>query len=1230
MTRTVTIRRFLGGSVALLLAFVAQGRLTLAGAPGTLPALAGTAIGQAALLYLAALLLFLLLFRNAAPLRNPPTAELTKHFGPGWPWRLLPAIAALGLGILALRALVDVERPSPLFWRYHLASVAACLGAAVALDWRGLPSWGMKLPTPSGAHPRWRTGLILLTILAVAVWLRLWRFDELPFGTWYDEAENGLQALRILQTPEFWPLFVGSIHAPAHYLYLITWAFEAFGVSTQSIRLVSVVMGVATVLAGYWVGRELFGRMGGLLLAFLLAVARWNINFSRIGMYNASTPLFELLVIGLLLRGLRRGRYLDYALAGLALGWGLCFYAAFQLFVPVVGLFLLALMISERGFLRRAWSGLALLTAMTLLVIAPVLRFAYEKPDLYFARTKNTALFAKTAPEERLAGLLENTRKHLLMFNYRGDPNGRHNLPGEPMLDPYSGALFVLGLGVSLWAGLRGQTWARLLLLPLWLAITLLGGILSLDFEAPQSLRAIGTQPVVYILAVIPLWLLWRAWRDEGGRYAPRAVLAPLLLLLGVIGVSNFHTYFFRQAADFAVWNAFSTPETITATLLGQMDVATVPYVISFFHGHPTINFLARGSRPYGRLETTDHLPLSWPADQPVALITNADSRHLYDEARRIYPQAEAEEFRPPFGGPTVVYYTRLTSADLASVQGVQARYFGTDDWSGPPLLTRQEPILAADWAAAPPLALPFSAEWAGVLQVQSYGPHQFFLQAPADAELYIGEERILAGSGEQSNGVLLAQGHHTLRVRAVGAAGPISLAWRPPDRGPELIPAWALYGPPVTGNGLLGEYYPNADWQPPAALAKIDPQLNLYFHIPSLPRPYTVEWRGKIAIPQSGSYRFGLESIDEAALWINEQPVVSSTEPNIYAEDSSDLTQGLHDIRIRYSDRTDHTHINLYWTPPGAGQQPVPSAALFPPQGNYERVTLPSLAALTFPPTLPGETPRAPQPVSPVLPAAIQPVITGLVQPRGVAATAEGTLYVADTGNRRVLRFAETGEVQGELTPGAVPFEEPFDLAVDRQGQLYVLDAVGRISLFDAQGVYVRDVPAPARTVERARGLFVDAQDRIWVASTPNSRVVALDQAGAIVLEIAVWPGEDSQPTDVAVGADGTIFVVDEQLHKLVRFSADGRRLLAWAIPVSNTLDGAHLAVDGAGFLYLTQPETGRVAKLLPEGDEIGHWALPRAGAPVKPVGVGVDGFGRIWVADVVGGAVLAIEPGE
>ncbi len=1233
--REPRFRGLLWGVCALLVAFLAQHQLYQDHRAAAL------------LLYTVALLCFVIPFRRQLCLPLAVADQLGGVGGWSLLWRCVPGVLAVVLSVLALRTFqLDVERPTLGAWWMHIGSVILFLLFAGLLDWHARqfpvnPAVDVADDTPAIAVG-WQVALWIF-LLATALFFRLWRFDELPFGTWYDEAEAGLLALRILQPEPYWPIFEGSINVPAHYLYLIAFFFHYVEVSTQSIRLVSVVMGVAMVGAAYLAGRELFGRLWGFALAFVVAVARWSVNFSRIGMYNISTPFFELLTIGLLLRAFRRGRYLDYALAGLALGLGLCFYVAFQLFVGVVLLFWLLTSLLQRGFLRRTWSGLLLLLVTAALVVMPLALFAYTKPDVYFARTKGTSLFADKTPLgalppvlqnvcpqlsldwqehcQRLPLLLENARKHLLMFNDVGDPNGRHNLPGEPMVDNLTAALLVLGVGLSLLRFWR----PRALLLLLWLGVMLLGGILSLGFEAPQSLRAIGTQPAVYLLAFVPLYALWQAWLRSGGRPYPHFFVVPLCGLLLWIGYANFTTYFYRQAEDFAVWNAFSTPETITANILRDLDEQTAAYVISYFNGHPTLNFLARGMQPYRRLETTDHLPLAWPADKNIALITNADSHSIFEEAKRYYPNAIFKEIQPPAGGPTVVYYAYLSRADLLGVQGLNATYYAGSEWSGAPLLTQKDLTLQFDWAAQPPVALPFSVEWVGGLDIHTFGAHQFFLQTPAYAELYIGEERVLAGTGEQTTGLVLAEGKHTLRVRAVGGSGPFHLSWRTPAAGPEIIPASAFYVAPVTSNGLLGKYYPNNDWQGLATLERIDPLLNLYFHITPLPRPYTVEWIGKIAIPQRGNYRFGLESIDEASLTIDGQTVTISPIPNQYSEGAIQLESGLHDIRIRYADRTDHTHINFYWVPPFGGQQPVPSEVLFPPQANYERVILPDVAQLVFNPNAPPAPTLSGLPLGGVA----RPVAAGLNQPKGIAIGPDNRLYVTDTGNQRVLVLTPDGTVVGELR-GPDGFIEPFDIDVDPQGQVYVLDPTAeRIHLFAPDNSYLGDLPVDPALVARSRGLHVDREGRIWIANTPGGRVVALDREGNRLMEVLVWPGEDSQPVDVAVGLDGSIFVTDAGLNKLVQFDANGRRLLAWDIPVANSLDSSHLAVDGAGYLYLSKPEAFLVTQLLPNGELVGDWsAMPPNSPPVKPIGIAVDSSGRVWYVDTISGTIYVIEP--
>ena len=813
------------------------------------------------------------------------------------------------------------------------------------------------------------------------------------------------------------------------------------------------------------------------------------------------------------------------------------------------------------------------------------------------------------------------------MFHHVGDPNGRHNLPGAPMLDPFSAALMLLGLVMSLWY-LRSSSW---FIMPIWLVVMLLAGILSLDFEAPQSLRAVGTLPAAYILAAMPLHLVGRAWFQSDGRYYPQVYGWLLVLLLLPIYVSNVRTYFGAQAYDFAVWNAFSTPETVAAKLLSELDSETEPYVISYYHGHPTLNFLNGFDRGYQRLETTDQLPLNFDTNRNALLIMDGESKSLFDAAKALYPTAEFEEHRPPFGGPTIVYAAHLSRADLTSIQGLTASYYANAGWAGMPTIVRREHDFDLDWGDDAPLRAPFTVEWNGVLRIADYGLHQFFVDSSGPVELLIDGAKVVEG-GEPATAITLARGNHTIRLRTavpdVNGESRLQIAWRPPDRGPEYLPASVLYAEPVAANGLLGRYFANDRWQAPEAFAQIDPLLNLYFHIIPLPRPYTVEWSGKIAIPQDGIYRFGLESIDESVLYINEQEITAATVPNRYAEGEIALADGLHDIRIRYADRTDHTHINLYWTPPWGRHQEIPTQVLFPPQAEYDHVELPRLSTLQL-----AENAPILQDVANWPHTKAEVIFSGLNQPKGATVGPDGRIYVADTGNRRVLIFDADGAMLKQINGPGEPidpanFVEPFDVAVSAAGILHVLDAdTGLISRYQADGRFDSLLPIAADIGKRSRGIDIDNLDNVWIARTTAGRVLSIAPDGTLVRELPVWPGEDSQPVDVAVLGSGAVYVVDSGMQKLVRFNPQGQRLLAWDIPVANTIDASHLMVDATDRLLMSYPEVGEIARRNIAGEQDAGWRLQVEGARiVKPIGVGVDPDGSLWAVDTYNGTLLKV----
>ncbi len=1019
---------------------------------------------------------------------------------------------------LDLRAVTNED------WLWYLATIGLVVAAAAAVE-----PWGRVQVRPLSL----RTAASLVALVGAAVLVRVLWISSLPFGTWYDEAANGLEALRLINEPAYRPIYTDGVNSAGHYLWLLAGSIQAFGAVTEALRLVSALMGVATVAAAFWVGYELHGKSLAWAWALLAVVARWSITFSRLGMYNMATPLFELLALGFLLRAMRRGSVLDYVLAGVAIGLGLCFYSAYQLFLAVLGIFVLAVAWQERQRWRNLWLGLAATALAVVLVVAPVAKYALERPDSYFSRVQTTSLFTGKAEGERLPALWTNARKHLLMLHVRGDPNGRHNLPGEPMVDWITGGLMIVGLGLCL----RRISSPTFLIVPVWIGIGLLGGIFSLDFEAPQSLRSIGALPAVLLCAALPMAQWVEEWRTGPGRWYPAFGYRLIGVgLVAPIAVLNLHGYFVRQANDFASWNAHSTPETIAAHLIREADPAVTSYVISLYDGHPTVRFLAQGAN-YQRVETNATLPLLRPTVGSVQLILDTEREDLFREAQRLYAGGSFEEIQPPFGGPNVIYRAVLDSSILTSIQGLVGTYRAGA--TSEPEQVRKDSIIEFRWPEDAPLDLPFEADWQGILAANVYGPYQFFVSAPGHVTLWIGESVILEGDAGANGGlaasVMLARGPHALRLQAEGGVGEIRLAWQPPDGPPQTVPPWALYVPPVRSNGLLGNYFANDSWSGTPAFSQIDPNLTMYFHVPTLVRPYTVIWRGKIAIPEDGEYGFALQSIDESQLLINDQEIATSRVANEQVRGTATLAAGLHDIEVRYADRTNHTFIKLLWMPPGVSEafRPIPTDLLFPPQARYDSVDVTNLAR--FLQTGPESTPTVVR--EQVDPAQVDIFASGLAAPRGIAVVGD-QVYVAETGARRIVAIDRISGQLSSVNLGDESLEEPFDLA-SMDGQVVIQDAgTGGLLVYQAEEGLTNRVPIDTAYVARSRGIGGGIDGTIWLANTPGQRVAQINIDGSVLRELTLpavaTDGREMQPVDVAALDDNTVYVADVANHML------------------------------------------------------------------------------------------------
>ena len=211
---------------------------------------------------------------------------------------------------------------------------------------------------------------------------------------------------------------------------------------------------------------------------------------------------------------------------------------------------------------------------------------------------------------------------------------------------------------------------------------------------------------------------------------------------------------------------------------------------------------------------------------------------------------------------------------------------------------------------------------------------------------------------------------------------------------------------------------------------------------------------------------------------------------------------------------------------------------------------------------------------------------------PAGLAVDSEDRLFVSDARFHSITCFNPAGQMIARF--GTNSLSRPGGMALDRErNRLYVADAEqSRIAVFDSEKfVFIGWFGKPGKAGIPENGTFasptnvaVDRQGNIYVADTFNCRVEVLNPAGKFLRAFGAQgdrPGEFIRPKGIAIDSEGHVYVADAEFNNFQIFSPEGQPLLAVGeygpAPGQFALI-AGLYIDSRDRIYTSEMYIGRI----------------------------------------------------
>ena len=274
---------------------------------------------------------------------------------------------------------------------------------------------------------------------------------------------------------------------------------------------------------------------------------------------------------------------------------------------------------------------------------------------------------------------------------------------------------------------------------------------------------------------------------------------------------------------------------------------------------------------------------------------------------------------------------------------------------------------------------------------------------------------------------------------------------------------------------------------------------------------------------------------------------------------------------------------------------------------------------------------------------------------PHGIEIGPDGSIYVADSGNNRIQKFAEDGSLlaawgtyanaqEGEAPGGTM--NEPWDIAVAQDGSIYVADTFNhRIQKLTADGDFVKMIGTfaqgdDAESFWGPRGIAAAPNGNVLVTDTGNKRVLVYDKNLNFLTQFGgagFEAGEFDEPVGIDINEDGLVAVADTWNRRVQIFEPDDSGLHYTQISAFDVDAWYGTGIDNKPYIsfgadnniLITDPEGNRILEFTLEGEFVRGMQdlVTSSDLFSQPYGLDFDSGGNLWLSDGSSSVLMKFE---